>query len=204
MIHAHALGENPMPYCNGCHPPQENAAPPGSQSSWHARWLRAHSRPRPAVPQRPAPAAPNCTGRSVPVAVLLQRLVPVVVQIAVAKPGRRSVPCYQPRSMQVAAQPDPAAAVDPETDFGGALDMSDRARTSSKQGRWGQWIPCLHVPAPVAGPSAPAGPSRQRFCCRQGLAGAKLPAAGPGPCRMTDLPDKFAGLAPLFSIAVFA
>ena len=142
-----------MPYCNGCHPPQENAAPPGSQSSWHARWLRAHSRPRPAVPQRPAPAAPNCTGRSVPVAVLLQRLVPVVVQIAVAKPGRRSVPCYQPRSMQVAAQPDPAAAVDPETDFGGALDMSDRARTSSKQGRWGQWIPCLHVPAPVAGPA---------------------------------------------------
>ena len=62
---------------------------------------------------------------------MLQRLVPVVVQIAVAKPGRRSVTCYQPRSMQVAAQPDPAAAVDPETDFGGALDMSDRARTLS-------------------------------------------------------------------------
>ena len=31
-----------------------------------------------------------------------------------------------------ASQPAPAAAVHPETDFGGALDMGDRARTSSK------------------------------------------------------------------------
>ena len=82
---------------------------------------------------------------------------------------------------------------------------------------WGRWTSFLHVPAPVAGPSAPADPSWQCFHCRQRLAGAKLPAAGPGPCtcagrqrlagaklpaagpgpcRMTDLPIKFAGLAP--------
>jgi len=33
--------------------------------------------------------------------------------------------------MQDDAQPDPAAAVSHETDFGGALDIGDRARASS-------------------------------------------------------------------------
>ena len=108
----HALGENPMPYCNGCHPPKKMQHHQGPKAlGMHGGCAR--SRPRPAVPQRPAPAAPNCTGRPIPVAVLLQRLVPATVQVALPKPGRRSVPCYQPQSMQISVPPNPVAAVHP-------------------------------------------------------------------------------------------
>ena len=130
-VHDSRPGREPDAILQWVSSPQENAAPPGSQSSWHAWWLRAESTTSSCTPAT-SPGGPklhratntggcfaattgasNGTGCIAQARTSQRTLLPALVHanICAAKPGRCSPP-PRPTSAEhllAAAGPGPAA-----------------------------------------------------------------------------------------------